>query len=82
MANEGELRRIDIGGADARVVKALEDALERAKRGEIRAVGLAFHVAPNDSGSAFEIGDNGDQAHLFIALEILKFRLLKACDED
>jgi len=61
------------------VVDILRKALERAERGELRAVVIATHVhmpgCENGTGSAYEIGD-GNVANLVCAIEHAKLRLL------
>jgi len=57
------------------VIGLLRELLERAERGEVRAVAVAAHAGNEDTGTAFAMGD-GNVAHLVCALERLKLGLL------
>jgi hypothetical protein len=58
------------------VVAALEDALSRAKAGEVLGVGLAMACAGRCEATAYALGDGGVAA-LVLATERLKARLLR-----
>lgn len=57
------------------VIMLLEEALERAKSGEIRAIGLVCELQGRATSTAFAYGD-GDAAHIVFAIERLKYRLI------
>lgn len=60
---------------DPNVVSLAEELLERARSGEIRSVALAME-GPGFTSTAFELGRDGNRAHLNFALDGLKLRLL------
>jgi hypothetical protein len=62
---------------DPDVVRALEVVLARAKEGRVVAVAIAVHEIENGTGSSYELGARGDMAHLVLALERVKRRLLE-----
>lgn len=62
------------------VVEVLEDALRRARAGEIRAVGVVAHTRGLSDSTVFDLGE-GTIASLVLACERLKLRLL-AVGED
>jgi len=61
---------------DAAVIALIEELLERAKRGEIIAVAVAAQLPDASTSSAYELGSDGDVAHLTMAMERVKLRLL------
>ena len=60
----------------ADVVALLEDALDRAKRGEVIGVGLVLACDQRADGTVYALGD-GDIATLVLGCERLKMRLLE-----
>jgi hypothetical protein len=62
------------------VVAILEDALERAKAGEVIGVGLAMACAGRSEATSYALGA-GSVAALVLATERLKVRLLAIGEE-
>lgn len=58
------------------VVRVLEEALERARAGEIRGVGLVAHTRGRCDATVYTLGE-GTIASLVLACERLKHRLLE-----
>lgn len=57
------------------VIAVLREVLARAERGEVRAVAIAVHQSPNETATIYAMGD-GDMAHLNLAIDRIKLRLL------
>ena len=57
------------------LVDLLEDLLNKAKSGEVISIAVAMHTKGNCTTTAFELG-RGDIAHLNLALDRIKLRLL------
>lgn len=74
----GELRLISERQPDADMVEAIETILARVKRGEVLAICFAIHAIGDGTGSQYSIGKGGDVAHLVLAIERVKLRLLEA----
>lgn len=71
-----DLVRIDSETAPVpEVVSLLEDALERARRGELRAVGLVAHSRGRCDATSYALGE-GTIATLVLACRRLELRLL------
>jgi hypothetical protein len=74
------LREIPRADTSADVIEILEELLDRAREGKIRAVAVAVHTrvdgTETGTGSAYSLGVDGDIAHLITGLERLKLRLL------
>ena len=60
---------------DPGVVGVLTESLARAKRGELRSVVVCGELEAGATCTAFATGD-GDLAHMVLAIETLKLRLL------
>ena len=67
-------------GAVPEVVALLEDALRRAKEGEIIGAGLALACTGRAESTAYVLGEGG-VATLVLATERLKARLLREGEE-
>ena len=61
--------------AQADVVDCLRHLLQKAERGDLRAVGVVAQARMSGTSTAYALGD-GDMAHLVCAIERLKTRLL------
>jgi len=72
-----ELRFAPVPG----VVKMLEDALDRARAGEIRALGLITCTQDHGTATAYSLGD-GTVSELVCGGRRLELRLLKIGGED
>ncbi len=60
---------------DARVVSLCQELLARARRGELVSIAIAMQTQGAGTATSFEMGE-GDTAHLVLAIERLKLRLL------
>jgi len=69
-----------VQGAVPEVVALLEDALQRAKEGEIIGAGLALACTGRAESTAYALGEGG-VATLVLATERLKARLLREGEE-
>lgn len=69
-----------VQGAVPEVVALLEDALRRAKEGEIIGAGLALACTGRAESTAYALGEGG-VATLVLATERLKARLLREGEE-
>lgn len=58
-----------------KVVKIIEDLLERAKKGEIVAVAIATIMPDLSTGSAYTLGDS-TIAELLGAISIMNYRII------
>ena len=67
-------------GAVPEVVALLQDALQRARDGEIIGVGLALACTGRAESTAYALGEGGVAA-LVLATERLKMRLLREGEE-
>lgn len=67
-------------GAVPEVVALLQDALQRARNGEIIGVGLALACTGRAESTAYALGEGG-VATLVLATERLKARLLREGEE-
>ncbi len=76
MNEPSNLVELKAAPASAEIVELLQCLLERAHRGQIRAIAVAVHERPMDTGSTFSLGTDGDVAHLVTAIERVKLRLL------
>lgn len=65
---------------DESIVRALEDALDRAKRGEIRGIAIAFTFStPTDEARIAHRYAGGPFFELIRALDALKFHMHRDC---
>jgi len=70
---------------DQAIIAMLEDLLSKAKQGDVTAIAVAAQVRiDGDSGTlvGYDLGQNGDIAHLVCAIERTKLALLRAGNED
>jgi hypothetical protein len=65
----------------AEVLEVLNEALERARAGDIVGVGLAYAVRGGGTGTAFA-GGPGTRSHLVHATRLLDLRLLGFVDDE
>ncbi len=70
-----ELRPVQ-NAPDADMLAAVEDVLERVKRGDVVALAIAAHIRGGDIRTSLAIAEGGDGAHLVAALEQVKMHLL------
>ena len=71
----GSLFQIECNRPDPLMIADLEELLERAKRGDIRAIAYAYQCGPQGVGRGAHLG-SGSAAHLNYALDWLKEHLL------